>query len=311
MFLTADSLPFASVIAHNHDVIAWECDRVLAQTPLWRETEIYDGNWQVFVFYDYETGAAERQNLSTCPATARILDSIPGRRAASFSILGARSRVKPHVGLEHGVLRLHYGIRVPHACTLSAMCDRPGLGLGNLRSSHALMSAVTSAPARLHELGSVVPAWLANAIHLSEAFSSEPQVVASVLRGIDEVIDDLALPNSLPGLWGSCERYPHTASWRTIMDEEGMWSREGGTTPHVKISYPSQSQLIRWLNTAVVSEVLFPDAFEKKLTFDRRTLVQGEACVFNDAYVHEARNDSDEPRAVLLVDFERDRYGSA
>ena len=131
MFMKEDVAPFLGLISERFDLIAQECARVIPSTPLWRETEIYEGSWQLFVFYDYEAEDMDgvAANLALCPETTRVLQSIPGRRAASFSALGPRSHIKPHGGLDNGMLRLHCGLRVPAGCTLGTMNGHPGLTL--------------------------------------------------------------------------------------------------------------------------------------------------------------------------------------
>lgn len=312
MFWNADLVPFSSIIREHWSAIAQECDQVIESTPLWRETEIYEGTWRLFVFYDYETGGTEAvpQNLARCPETSRILDSIPGRHAASFSALGPRSRIKPHVGLDHGLLRFHCGLRVPTACTLSAMGEHAGLESRHVRSIAALLTALRQPALPIDCFWRYAPSSLPASIRIvTSTGEGERFIIARTLEGIQRLIDDVTFICHSGEVFGAIDEHHYTAIWAAVLESEDILHRAAGAAPIISISYPSQVQLVRWFNTAIVTELLFPNAFEKSLIFDRRILTQQEACLFNDAFVHEARNNSDELRVVLLIDFERARYG--
>jgi Aspartyl/Asparaginyl beta-hydroxylase len=298
VFWNGDLAPFLGIVQERWHAIVQECDRVIETTPLWRETEIYEGIWRLFVFYDYETGGTEAvpRNLARCPETRKLLEAIPGRRAASFSALGPRSRIKPHVGLDHGLLRFHCGLRIPSACTLSAMSDYAGLEVANVQSFAGLLAAMEQLRLPQSCLWRYLPSSSAH----------EQMTAAMILEGIRLLIDDAMFICHAPAVLCAVNEHDHTAFWAALLESEGILKRTDDAAPAISITYPSQAELVRWFNTAIVTEILFPGIFNKSLEFPRRRLVEREACVFNDAFLHEARNDSDELRIVLLVDFERD-----
>jgi ornithine lipid ester-linked acyl 2-hydroxylase len=67
--------------------------------------------WKTFFFWAY--GYRADENCARCPATARLLERIPGMTTAFFSILGPRTHVRAHRGVYKGVLRYHLGLMVP------------------------------------------------------------------------------------------------------------------------------------------------------------------------------------------------------
>lgn len=68
-------------------------------------------DWRVF--YLYLMGQRADPNLAVCPATAAVLDDIPGLMSAYFSVLDAGKSVPPHHGPFGGYLRYHLGLVVP------------------------------------------------------------------------------------------------------------------------------------------------------------------------------------------------------
>lgn len=70
-----------------------------------------DGRWKIVPLQAY--GHPVPQNQRRCPATDRALRSIPGLRAAMFSILMGGKVLAPHRGPYAGVLRYHLGVRIP------------------------------------------------------------------------------------------------------------------------------------------------------------------------------------------------------
>ena len=66
--------------------------------------------WQSVLlrYYGMDCGLADR-----CPRTVRLLDRIPGLRAASFSILWPGATIPPHRGPYAGVVRYHLAVVVP------------------------------------------------------------------------------------------------------------------------------------------------------------------------------------------------------
>lgn len=101
-----------AVLAEAETVIA-ERERLPAFQEISREVGYItrDRDWKTFMLVGY--GVESRRNLQRCPATARLLDRIPGLKTAFFSILEPGKRLPPHRGPYNGVLRLHLGLIVP------------------------------------------------------------------------------------------------------------------------------------------------------------------------------------------------------
>jgi len=313
MFLKHESVPFSALVLNNIEVITNECKNIIAETPKWRETEIYEGSWQLFVFYDYEAESDDgmQDNLSRCPATAHLLQGIPGRHAASFSILGPESRIKPHLGLENGLLRYHCGLRVPSNCTLGAMSRHAGLSVDDVTSIGGLFAALNQPRNELGLFWHYAPDSLLAAVKAFPATDGEhAMLLDATLAGINHLINDLEFPVRAMQAGVNLRAYPQTAEWLRVLEREGILREQQGG-PAIAIEYLSQQELIRWLSTAFVSEVLFPGVFAMSPSFERRILAEHAPFIFSDAYIHDAENGSDELRYVLLIDFEPKLNGLA
>jgi len=114
------TFPWASDIERDWMLIRAELDRVLTRKdklPGFHEivSEVRsistDRDWKSFVFCGY--GSVSEDAVRTCPETWRILQNIPGLKAAMFSIFEPGKHLKPHRGPYNGVLRLHLGLKVP------------------------------------------------------------------------------------------------------------------------------------------------------------------------------------------------------
>ena len=130
-------------------------------------------------------------------------------------------------------------------------------------------------------------------------------LVTTALEGINRLIDDVTFVCHARSLFPDFEAHQVTADWLSILEKEGILHGRNNLAPEIRLSYPSQKELVRWLNTAIVANVLFPNVFAKELTWNRRVLAEGVSFIFDDAFLHDAYNDSDEVRVVLLVDFVR------
>lgn len=86
---------------HEVDVAQY---RISAQTDS-------DRDWKVF--YLHAMGVEPRGTRDSCPATAALLDGIPGLFQAFFSILDPRKSIPPHCGPYRGYIRYHLGLIVP------------------------------------------------------------------------------------------------------------------------------------------------------------------------------------------------------
>jgi aspartate beta-hydroxylase/beta-hydroxylase len=69
------------------------------------------GRWNVFMLE--LLGYRAERNLARCPETARLLQGIPRRLQAMFSVLDPGKSVPQHNGPYYGYLRYHLGIHVP------------------------------------------------------------------------------------------------------------------------------------------------------------------------------------------------------
>jgi aspartate beta-hydroxylase/beta-hydroxylase len=68
-------------------------------------------NWKVF--YLDVIGEQPEANRARCPRTAALLDQIPGRMQAFFSILDGGKSIPAHCGPYRGYLRYHLALIVP------------------------------------------------------------------------------------------------------------------------------------------------------------------------------------------------------
>jgi aspartate beta-hydroxylase len=74
------------------------------------------------VFYLWRTGVANAANLARCPKTAKALEAWPPcdllrtGPTAVFSILDAKTRIPPHVGVNNARLIVHLPLVVPPGC---------------------------------------------------------------------------------------------------------------------------------------------------------------------------------------------------
>lgn len=77
------------------------------------------GRWSTYHFYSM--GEAYPQHLADCPATADALAEVPGVDSAGmcyFSVMGAKTKVKPHCGFLNTRIRCHLGLVVPPDCRM-------------------------------------------------------------------------------------------------------------------------------------------------------------------------------------------------
>ena len=119
-FLDPASFPWTREIEANWTTIRAELDAVLAHLdalPNFQDisTDQYnltdDDHWKTFFLYGY--GFRSDANCRRCPATDRLVRTIPGMQTAMFSIFAPHKRIPPHDGPYKGVVRYHLGLRVP------------------------------------------------------------------------------------------------------------------------------------------------------------------------------------------------------
>ena len=118
MFFPADVITGTKALEDNWRVILEEYQELSpSQLEPWPERNIYEGKWDVFGLHAF--GTIIPRNCQLCPKTAELLLSIPDVVTAGYSLLGAKSRIIPHVGYTSSVLRVHLGLIVPPHCSVS------------------------------------------------------------------------------------------------------------------------------------------------------------------------------------------------
>jgi ornithine lipid ester-linked acyl 2-hydroxylase len=80
--------------------------RRIAQSDLWRS------------FFLYGYGYKSDENCARCPATAALLERVPGLNSAFFSILLPGMHIKSHRGPTKGLLTAHLGLIVADGCRM-------------------------------------------------------------------------------------------------------------------------------------------------------------------------------------------------
>ena len=119
MFYNKEHFPFYQVLEENWEIIRDEYLKLREyQLQPWFQKEIYNGDWKVFGFFDWPSGA-KMPGATYCPNTVSIIeDNITGYAAAGFSILKPNTVIEPHVGYQGDFLRCHLGLVIPDQCVL-------------------------------------------------------------------------------------------------------------------------------------------------------------------------------------------------
>lgn len=114
-----DTFPWAREIESEWRLIRTELDRVLlrqSELPSFQSisrdvaTINTDNGWKTFFLCGY--GNVSQKNVEQCPETWRLLQKIPGLRAAMFSVFEPGKHLPAHRGPYNGVLRFHLGLKV-------------------------------------------------------------------------------------------------------------------------------------------------------------------------------------------------------
>jgi ornithine lipid ester-linked acyl 2-hydroxylase len=119
-FLDVAKLPWIQFIEAEWHLIRVELDCVLNAVDLLPGFEniqaeqlalTSDNRWKIFPVLMY--GKWITVNVLRCPETTRLIKTIPGIRAAMFSILQRGKELAPHRGNYCGILRYHLGLKIP------------------------------------------------------------------------------------------------------------------------------------------------------------------------------------------------------
>lgn len=114
------AFPWAGEIEQEWRLIRTELDQILlrqSELPSFQSissdvgTINQDSGWKTFFLCGY--GNVSQRNVAQCPQTWRLLQKIPGLRAAMFSVFEPGKHLPAHRGPYNGVLRFHLGLKVP------------------------------------------------------------------------------------------------------------------------------------------------------------------------------------------------------
>lgn len=120
IFFQPEQFSWVPELEANWQVIRQELDEVLKrkedlpnyQDISRRQTRISnDHRWKTYFFYAY--GLRAEKNCQRCPETTKLIEKVPGLRAAFFSILAPQKHIPEHRGKYKGVIRYHLGLIVP------------------------------------------------------------------------------------------------------------------------------------------------------------------------------------------------------
>ena len=91
--LRRDAAPSLATISPDH--------RAIAEVDMWRS------------FFLWGYGYPVDENLVRCPATARLVELVPGLNSAFFSILAPGTHIPDHRGVTKALITCHLGLIVP------------------------------------------------------------------------------------------------------------------------------------------------------------------------------------------------------
>jgi beta-hydroxylase len=119
-FFDAALFPWASRVAAGWSEIRAETDELLRSRatipPLHEISPMQrgltdDDHWRALYLFAF--GRRVEHNCRRCPATAALLEQIPGLTSALFSILEPGKHIPEHRGPYNGLLRFQLGVQVP------------------------------------------------------------------------------------------------------------------------------------------------------------------------------------------------------
>ena len=115
-YYDATQFDWAANIEHNWQTIRAELDAIVQQNtqlmPYFDKNLVTQAkSWKTFPLMAW--GITMQDNCNKCPQTISLLRQIPGMVSASFNLLEAHSRIKPHNGDTNAIARCHLGLYVP------------------------------------------------------------------------------------------------------------------------------------------------------------------------------------------------------
>lgn len=129
MFYRTDTFGFVGTLQSEWANIREEFLREFDERDAlpWPQRFVYTKEWTLLPLLDRgrmaQHGVAGidkelERNQGNFPRTVEVLDRLPGLVTAGFSRLAPGTRIHPHKGIDHTVLRCHLGLLVPAGCTL-------------------------------------------------------------------------------------------------------------------------------------------------------------------------------------------------
>jgi beta-hydroxylase len=91
--LQRNAAPSLATISPDH--------RAIAEVDMWRS------------FFLWGYGYPVEENIARCPATARLVEQVPGLNSAFFSILAPGTHIPDHRGVTKALITCHLGLMVP------------------------------------------------------------------------------------------------------------------------------------------------------------------------------------------------------
>jgi aspartyl/asparaginyl beta-hydroxylase (cupin superfamily) len=125
MYIDPDLFAFTGLLEREWRTIRAEFESVGREALMaWPERFLYDQGWDVLGLHAF--GSKLLDNCARCPATTRLVESIPGMTTAGFSVLQPGTHIRPHVGYTGSVLRCHLGLVVPAGCEMRVGSETRG-----------------------------------------------------------------------------------------------------------------------------------------------------------------------------------------
>jgi aspartyl/asparaginyl beta-hydroxylase (cupin superfamily) len=118
MYLDPASFSYIPTIESCAEKIRMECLALPSDAfDPWVQRAMYNSGWDVYGLLAW--GHLLPSSLSKCPATAAMLERIPGVQTAGFSRLRAGAHITPHRGWVTNVYRVHLGLVIPENCAMT------------------------------------------------------------------------------------------------------------------------------------------------------------------------------------------------